>query len=312
MQNAKVEINLDEMLEEMGFGEYNELLDDSNHNLSTWIKDKDLFIPSTDISTVSKLPPGVYKISNTNDRGLHCKQLEVETDDLYVFTDSVIEDLLKQINLFWEHEDIYKKYNLVHKRGVLLSGYPGNGKTSLIDLISKELIKKEGVIFKIDDPSNFIDYLNFMKYGFKKIQPNTPIITILEDLESYVDVESRFLDFLDGQNQFSHNLVIATSNNTEEIPDSFLRPSRIDLRIEIDYPSETTRREFYEKKNISGDKLEHLVEETENCTFADLKEVFICHFVYNHNIKEAVERVKNPLKKKDYTVLNRKKSKLGF
>ena len=280
--------------------------------VSTWVKDKDLYMPSTDISIINKLPPGTYKILDTQDRGLHCQKLEVETDNLYIFTDSIVNNLLNEINLFWEKKDIYKKYNLIHKRGVLLSGFPGTGKTSLIDLISKELIKREGIIFKVDGPSNFGAYLNFMKHGFKKIEVNTPVITILEDLEQYVEVESKLLDFLDGQHQFGYHLVIATSNNTEEIPDSFLRPSRIDLKIEIDYPSEITRREFFKFKGTPDDILEELVEATNECTFADLKEIFICHFVLDYSITDAVEKVKNPFIKKDYTNFSKKRSKVGF
>lgn len=289
-----------------------EVVETDDDKVSMWVKDKDLFIPSTDISVTNLLPPGTYKVDNTNDRGLHCKKLEIETDNLYKFKDSAVESLLSEINLFWDKKKIYEEYEIIHKRGILLLGFPGNGKTSLIDLVSKELIIKGGVIFKIDDAANFVHYLDFMKYGFKKIQPNTPIITILEDLDQYGQVESRLLDFLDGQNQFSNHLVIATSNNIEEVPDSFLRPSRIDLKIVIDYPSEEVRREFFKFKNAPNDKLDDLVKITEDCTFADLKEVFITHFVLDYSIEDAITKVKSPFEKKDYSSFANRRSKLGL
>lgn len=292
--------------------EINEVNEPESDKISLWVKDKDLFIPSADISIIKELPPGMYQVDYSNDRGYYCKEMKLETDELFVFTDSITQDLLKEIELFWNKESLYKDKKLIHKRGILLSGYAGTGKTTLINMVSQELIKRGGVVFKVYGIKNLSNYVDFIKYGFRKIQPSTPIITILEDIDQYQDVEMGLLDFLDGQSHVNHHVIIATSNNTEEIPDTFLRPSRLDLKIEVDYPSETTRREFFKFKNVPEEDLENLVGLTDDFSLADLKEVYICVYLLDYSIEDAVEQVKNPTVKKNYLDRKYRGTKMGL
>ena len=171
---------------------------------------------------------------------------------------------------------------------------------------------KGGVVFKIYGIKNLSQYVDFVKYGFRKIQPDTPVITILEDIDQYQDVETQLLDFLDGQFHLNHHVVIATSNNTEDIPDTFLRPSRLDLKIEVDYPSEQTRREYFKFKQVPDDDLENLVTKTSLCSLADLKEVYICVYLLDYTIDEAVNQVLTPTEKKNYLQRKYTKSKIGL
>lgn len=286
--------------------------DQDQDQISVWVKDKDIYVPSTDISIMKELPPGMYKVEYSNDRGFYTKEISLETDELFTFTDSVTEDLLNQIKIFWEKEDLYKEKKLVHKRGILLAGYAGTGKTTIINMASKELIASGGVVFKIYGIKSLSNYMDFMKHGFRKIQPDTPVITILEDIDQYSDVEVELLDFLDGQYHVNHHIVIATSNNTEEIPDTFLRPSRLDLKIEVSHPSEMTRREYFENKGVPSEDLEKLVKETEECSLADLKEVYICIYLLDYSVEDAINQVMNPTAKKNYLVSKFQKSKIGL
>ena len=118
--------------------------------------------------------------------------------------------------------------NLIHKRGILLSGFAGTGKTTLINIVVQELIDKGGVVFvfKYLWIRNLSHYIDFIKHGFRKIQPDTPVITILRryriKYQKCLRI-SNLLRFLDGH-FINHHVIIATSNNTEDIPDTFLRP----------------------------------------------------------------------------------------
>ena len=179
-------------------------------------------------------------------------------------------------------------------------------------MVSKELIDKGGVVFKVYGIKNLSDYVDFMKYGFRKIQPNTPVITILEDIDQYQDVETQLLDFLDGQFHVNHHIVIATSNNTEDIPDTFLRPSRLDLKIEVDYPTEKTREEFFRFKKVPEEQISDLVLATDQCSLADLKEIYICIFLLDYTVDEAVNQVLQPTEKKNYLERKYKRSKIGL
>lgn len=300
----KLEFTLSDVFEESE--------EDRQDKVSMWVKDKDYYVPSTDISIVRELPPGMYQVNYTNDRGFHCKPVVLETDELFIFSDAITTELLEEIQMFWDKSDIYKEKNFIHKRGILLSGFAGTGKTTLINMVSLELIKRGGVVFKVYGIKNLSQYVDFIKYGFRKIQPNTPIITILEDIDQYQEVEMELLDFLDGQFHINHHVVIATSNNTEDIPDTFLRPSRLDLKIEIDYPSASTRREFFKFKKVPEEMLENLVESTEECSLADLKEIYICIFLLDYSVEDAINQVLYPTVKKNYLDRKYKKTKIGL
>ncbi len=306
----KIELLLEDFLDEMQEQEQEQ--EELHDKVSMWVKDKDYYVPSTDISIAKTLPPGMYQVNYTNDRGYHCRPIKAETDEIFVFTDSITKELLDEIELFWNKRSLYKEKNLIHKRGILLTGFAGTGKTTIINIVCKELIDKGGVVFKIYGIKNLSEYVDFVKYGFRRIQPDTPVITILEDIDQYQDVETQLLDFLDGQFHLNHHIIIATSNNTEDIPDTFLRPSRLDLKIEVDYPSEQTRREYFKFKQVSEDDLDNLVAKTDQCSLADLKEVYICVYLLDYTVDEAVNQVLTPTEKKNYLQRKYTKSKIGL
>ena len=280
--------------------------------ISVWLKDKDIIKPSTNISLLQKIEPGIYTVDFSRDHGIYCKKMDVKSDELFVFSDSISEKLLKEINNFWEKSERYKQNNLVHKRGILLEGFPGTGKSSIISILCKEIISKGGVVFKINGIRNLDTYFEFIRYGFREIQPETPVVTILEDLDQYEEIESELLDFLDGKTHLDHHVVIATTNNTELIPDTFLRPSRIDLKIEAPLPSEQTRREYFKFKNTPEDEIENLVKQSEDFSLADLKELYVCIYLLDYTVEEAVGKITAPKEKKNYLNSSTSGSKLGL
>ena len=280
--------------------------------ISVWLKDKDIIKPSTNISLLQKIEPGIYTVDFSRDHGIYCKKMDIKSDELFVFSDSISEKLLKEINTFWEKSERYKQNNLVHKRGILLEGFPGTGKSSIISILCKEIISKGGVVFKINGVRNLDTYFEFIRYGFREIQPETPVVTILEDLDQYEEIESELLDFLDGKTHLDHHVVIATTNNTELIPDTFLRPSRIDLKIEVPLPSEQTRREYFKFKNTPEDEIENLVKQSEDFSLADLKELYVCIYLLDYTVEEAVGKITAPKEKKNYLNSSTSGSKLGL
>lgn len=304
-------LDIEDFIESFGFEEVEEN-GLENKKVSLWVKNKDVYTPSSDIQIMPLLPPGMYTVDYDSNTGHFCKPVNLETDELYVFTESIAEVLLNEISLFWNKKDLYKENNLVHKRGILLYGFPGTGKSSYINMLSEALIKDGGIVFKVSGLRNLFNYVEFLKHGFRKIQKDTNIITILEDIDQYREVELELLDFLDGQSHLNHHVVIATSNDTEDIPDTFLRPSRLDLKIEVPLPTKKTRREYFEYKKVSEDILEELIEKTEGCSLADLKEIYICVFLLDYEVESAVEQVLRPHEKKSFLDNHSRKKKIGL
>lgn len=293
------------------FEEEEELNEDVIEKVSLWVVDGEMIRPSGKISLQPKLNPGFYKVDVNRDYGLYCKKILASSDELFTFSDSLIPRVVNEINTFWDKADAYKTNKLIHKRGVLLYGSPGTGKTSIISLLSSEIAKRKGVVFNVTDPGNLSLYISFLKDTFRQIEPDTPIITIIEDIDKYEE-SSTILDFLDGKSQIEHHVIIATSNNTTRIPGTFLRPSRIDLIYEVPLPCEKIRKEYFVFKGVKEELIEELVSKTETFSLADLKELYITIFLLGYTTEEAINKIKTPSKKKDYTSEQVKKSKFGL
>lgn len=267
--------------------------------VNTWIRDRDTFRPSVALQIQNKLDPGVYCVEYNRDLGYYSKKITLISDALYVFKDNIIKPLIDEINLFWDKKDLYKDNKLVHKRGILLEGYAGTGKSSIISLLCNEVVLKGGIVFKVMGEDNLNAYITFIRNSFRSIEPETPVITIIEDINTY-EQEEMLLDFLDGKTSINHHVVLATTNDTTNIEDTFLRPSRLDLRIEISLPSEETRLEYFLNKKVEKTLAEKLSKQTESFSLADLKEVFITTHFLNYSVEDAINKIKDPKVKKNF------------
>lgn len=283
-----------------------------DEKVSLWVNDKDRIIPSTNIMLLKKLEPGVYEVDYSNDQGYYCKKTKPINDELFIFSNSITQNLLKEIDLFWSKKELYKQKNYLHKRGILLMGFPGTGKTSLITQISEGIINSGGIVFSIRDPKNLTVYISFVVNAIREIEPETPIITIIEDIDKYGQVETELLDFLDGKTNINHHIVIATSNNTEDLPEALLRTSRFDIKIELPLPDEKTREEYFRYKEVEEEDIKSLVSLTKDLSLSDLKEIYICTHFLDYTIEEAVTKVKNPEEGKNYNFKFSGTHRIGF
>lgn len=287
--------------------------DTSEEDYANWIVDGKEFYPASSMKITSKLPGGVYKIVETRD-DFKVVPYNINTDDIYIFSEDFTSKILKEVQSFWDKKDIYKKYNLTHKRGILLCGNPGSGKTSIINLLIKQFIKNEGLVFMVSDTRDFHVLSNTIKPIIRKIEPDRPIITIIEDVNQMIDEfggnDYHLLDFMDGKTSIDNHLIILTSNDTSNLSQALLRPSRIDLTYEILNPNEKVRKEYFEKKGVEKDKLDTFAKLTEGMSFAQLKEVFIGTMVQGKDIKKVIKRLLDPFKCKDY--LNKSKPMKGI
>ena len=271
------------------------------NKVSLWTKSDGKYTASKDVEICDTLPPGMYSLDYHPNIGYQCTPQKAQTDELFLFSDSVADRIIPEVQKFWDKKELFKEHDLIHKRGILLYGSPGTGKSSYINIIARKLVKDGGIVFIIRSKQEFVNYVDFVRNVFRKIQPDTNVISILEDIDHYEGVHPIILDFLDGHAQLAHHVVIATSNNTEELPDTFFRPSRLDLKIEVPLPSLTTRYEYFKNKKVDENLLTELAEKTHGCSIADLKEVYVCVFLLDYTIENAIEQVLGEYIKRDYT-----------
>lgn len=284
---------------------------DQEEKVSLWTIEGDIIRPSTSLKIRKKFPPGVFKVDISREIGYYSSKIDVSSDGLYKFNDEIINETLTEINKFWDKAEEYKAKKVLHKRGILFYGGPGCGKSSIISLLCSEVIKRNGVIFVVSSVSNLSIYTNFLKHNFRVIEPDTPIITIIEDLDKYTDSDE-LLDFLDGKSQIEHHLVLTTSNNTRNIPETFTRPSRIDLRIEVSNPTSEVRKEYFKVKGVKEELLDEYTEKTDGFSFADIKEIYLATTLLDYSLESAIKKLTAKTNKKDFSSKSFGSSKLAL
>lgn len=253
--------------------------------------------------TVGKLSRGVYDICRC-EAGLFFQLIPVKTDGLLNFPDTASGKVLAEIQKFWEREDVFKEYSLAYKRGILLYGPPGTGKSSTIQLLMHDVVQRDGIVIRFNHPSLFIEGMR----ALRQIEPETPVVVIMEDVDSIMDAfsQSEILNILDGINDVHKVVFIATTNYPERLGERIInRPSRFDKRFAIGWPSKDARRMYFEFLIGGGDKqrleaklevldinLDKWVKDTNEMSLAHLKELFIQVVIIGDSYKEAITNLR--------------------
>jgi len=251
-------------------------------------------------TSVPKVPAGIYEVVWNRQLNQHTlKKQPFKTDELYQLPSYEIMDILKDIQNFWDRRDKYKEYNFVHKRGILMYGEPGCGKSGIIQLIAKQLIENDGIIINIKDQDDVDYFMDFIS-TFRKIEPNRPLIVLLEDIDSIAGENShstsRLLNILDGVKQIEDVVYIATTNYPEKLQDRITnRPSRFDRRYKVELPNEEIR-EAYIRHKLTDEDIENVdikewVKRTEGMSLSHLKEVVISTIVMGREFEEVMDNL---------------------
>jgi len=253
--------------------------------------------------TVQRLPSGYYTYFYSSNAGkIIFTKVKVITDDILKLPDPTLENILLDFQKFWAKKELYHKYEFIYKRAYLMYGPAGCGKTSLISLLAKELITKEGIILNINTHDQ-IDYYDKAIKDIREIEKDKPIIVIIEDIDGYTDTSyvSRLLNILDGAYQTDNVIVIATTNYPERLEERFSsRPSRFDVRVLIDVPSPEVRK-FYIESKLKSSELKNIsiddwIKVTEGFTLDHLKELILLTFVLENDFDESLAKVKEMLR----------------
>lgn len=213
-----------------------------------WAKYGEAYFPCEE--AVDKLRPGQYTIETSQQRGVYFNEIKVNTDELMVLPDTASDKIIQQIEDFWTKKEKYGSFNFVWKRGFLLWGPPGSGKTTTIQLVANSIIEKDGICVFVKNPSVAATGLEVLR----KIEPDRPVVVILEDIDAITQrfSESELLALLDGELQIQNVVFLATTNYPEKLDKRLVnRPSRFDVVQKIDYPNDAARRLYLGRKNPS-------------------------------------------------------------
>jgi len=218
---------------------------------------------------------------------------DLSWDDVFLPQDVKLE-IKNQVEFFLSSKDFYDANKIPWKKGLILHGPPGLGKTSLIRTIVSNYDFKPVTMAPGSDE-------NALKEAFSYAEKQSPSLLFFEDLDNMLGDTigySTFLNLLDGITAKNGLFVIATANDIKKLkPSVTQRPSRFDRVLEISYPTEDLCLSYLKKwfkNSISNKKLESIVKKcvAQKFTYAYLKEFYISSMfeALSNNRKVAVSK----------------------
>ncbi|MFL5341482.1 MAG: AAA family ATPase [Gemmataceae bacterium] len=198
--------------------------------------------------------------------------------------DEVIESLEANIILPLENDELAKELGLKPKRGVLLAGPPGTGKTSVGRALAHRLKSKffllDGTI--ISGTARFYPQVHYL---FEQAKQNAPSIIFIDDSDAIFESGEELglyrylLTVLDGLESASAGrvCVMLTAMDISHLPPALIRSGRIELWLEMRLPDEAARAAIMSRALASAAALAgsvdvgRLAAATDGFTGADLK-----------------------------------------
>ena len=192
--------------------------------------------------------------------------------------DSQIEQITDAVELPFLYRDLFSEHKLPAPKGVLLYGPPGCGKTLIAKAVANSLAKK--VAERSGDGAARSYFLNIKgaellnKYVWETERQSRrvfqrareigeeggPVIVFFDEMDSLFrtrgsgissDVEStivpQLLAEIDGVEALKNVIVIGASNREDLIDPAILRPGRLDVKIKIERPNETSAAQIFSR-----------------------------------------------------------------
>lgn len=184
--------------------------------------------------------------------GITTVKQKVNNEHLIFDELSELVNVINDIQKFFKKETkkLYEKLEITYKRGIILHGDPGNGKSAMI----REIIRTLPEITKVIFTSSLPDFTKVLGSLVKNLEGKRAIV-IFEDIDSMIDEYNRseFLNILDGIGINSGLYFIGTTNYPEKIDPAFVnRAGRFDRSFKIGNPSDITRFKFFKSRNLDS------------------------------------------------------------
>lgn len=212
------------------------------------------------------------------------KVRSVEWNDL-ILAPSIERLLRADYESFLQREAWFRQNHLPFRRGYLLYGPPGNGKTSAI----RAMLSRRGIagfttnLFRQDINDDDLTLL------FQAAASSAPAIVVLEDIDRYFDQKrderpegkvslQHLLNCLDGATTRDGVIVVATANNPQVLDPAILRrPGRFDRVVGFANPTKDLRVRYLQKMSVDADvaSIDTCADAGEGFSFAQLQESYI-------------------------------------
>ena len=232
----------------------------------------------------------MQEVYNESERYLETAYGRTRLQGKYDWNSLVLDENVRRMvrndfEIFFEREDWFRQHNLPYRRGYLLWGVPGNGKSATIRVMASHPHIKPYTL----DLSDMDEKNGGVLQLFERAAAHTPALVILEDLDRCFPSEGNrtkersvsfqtLLNCLDGVGSQDGIIVVATANDPTCLDPAILkRPGRFDRVVQFRNPDADLRRQYYQRLNLilTGEQFEVAIERTEGFSFAQLRETYI-------------------------------------
>jgi len=239
--------------------------------------------------------------------------------DNYYYSDSVKEVFDIEVLEFLSNFQKYKKYN-IFKRGILMWGAPGVGKTTLGKILCN-CLPNNAVLWITPDMISAFNGNNkdAISYLYKLADFMSPLVVFLEDIDLFGESRSSstseslgsLMNVLDGINSVEGIITIATTNKLEFIENALKnRPGRFDRVVEIENLNDDLRSKMFKKRlknyKYTQKDFDEIVKKTHEWTPAKIQE-----FINTLNLI-VIQKAKKTETKTSKCLLDQKMIKKSF
>ncbi|MCX6379381.1 MAG: ATP-binding protein [Armatimonadetes bacterium] len=207
-------------------------------------------------------------------------------------------EIHRDLKQFLASRELYNRYRIPWKRGILLLGPPGNGKTHAIKALVNDL--KIAPLYVKSFTSQYGTDQGGITSVFQRARETTPCLLILEDLDSLITDKNRsfFLNELDGFAGNTGIIVLATTNHPEKLDPAIVnRPSRFDRKYHFELPAVAERVTYLNmwisnwesEMRPTAEGLDATALATDGFSFAYLKELLVSALMRWINLPQGSE-----------------------